>query len=352
MRRTATIMSACALVLLAGCTGTPTPSETAADEPATLTFAYTGSFADPQIAAFQQTLAASGDAVRLEVSTGFDTDVLGVEQSILKAVRAGDLDLGWVGVRALAELGVHDFDALIAPLLIDSLATQRAVLDSGVPSRMIPGLEAIGVTGLAVMGGPMRRPIAAERPLLTQADFVGIPFYAWHGEVNAASLVALGAQAVDAAPPDRNAGIEDGSIRAYENTAAYLADAPERRANIMTANINLWPSIGILVANPDTLAALTEDARAALEDAAFATSVRAIDVLDAEADRVQIACEAGARFAHAPADALAELRVAVEPVYAVLRADAATSEFVDEILELKGSMPPDSLDIPAGCAAE
>jgi hypothetical protein len=55
---------------------------------------------------------------------------------------------------------------------------------------------------------------------------------------------------------DRADGHRQRTIRAYENTLAYLATALERRARIMTGNLNLWPSIGVLIANPATLAAL------------------------------------------------------------------------------------------------
>src|SRR5687768_11701218 len=43
-----------------------------------------------------------------------------VEEQIVSAVAAGDLDFGFVGTRAFADLDVHAFDALTAPFLVDS----------------------------------------------------------------------------------------------------------------------------------------------------------------------------------------------------------------------------------------
>jgi hypothetical protein len=43
-------------------------------------------------------------------------------------VRRGSVDLAFVPVRAWSGLDVHSFDALIAPLVVDSHALEREVL--------------------------------------------------------------------------------------------------------------------------------------------------------------------------------------------------------------------------------
>ena len=155
----------CTVSVTGGCGGstanTPTPVFS------TLTFAFTGSFADPQVDDFETELSQrSSGAVGIRIVPEFDTDTHKVEQRIIDAVASGGLDLGWVGVRAFAELGVHDFDILVAPMLIDSLDAQRAVLGSDLPARMLASMDDLGVAGLALMGGPLRRPIAADAPLM------------------------------------------------------------------------------------------------------------------------------------------------------------------------------------------
>lgn len=344
-------------VLLGGCAATtpPAPAEPApetAAEAAPLVFAFTGGFAAPQISAFERALSdAAADTIELRISGDFDTNVFGVEQAIVEAVASGELDLGWVGARAFSELGVHDFDALIAPMLIDSLATQRAVLGSDLPERMLAGLEPLGVTGLAIIGGPLRRPIAAEAPLLSVADVAGIPFYSMHGDVPAASIAALGATNIDVAPPERNAGIADGSIRAYENTLAFLSDTTDRRANVMTANVNLWPGVGVLIAHPATLASLTDAQRAAL-DAAASTAARTwSDALADEDELARSVCANGGGLARATPDDLGGFADAFAVVHARLASDAATAGYLEEIRALKGDTPADAVRIPAGCDA-
>jgi TRAP-type C4-dicarboxylate transport system substrate-binding protein len=340
----------CTVAVTGSCAGstakTPSPAVS------TLTFAFTGSFADPQIENFETELSRrSSGAVRIRIEPEFGTDTHKVEQRIIAAVASGGLDVGWVGVRAFAELGVHDFDALIAPMLLDSLDAQRAVLASDVPTRMLAGIADFGVAGLALMGGPLRRPIAADSPLTTVASFAGIPFYSWHGDLNTQSVVALGATNVDLAPPDRNAGIANGTIRAYENSLAYLATALERRARIMTGNLNLWPSMGVLIANPATLAALPGAHREALLGAAAAASVHSLDVLEDESALALTVCDGGGSLAEVAASELEAFRARFAPVYERLQADPVTAGYLKEVKALKAGMPADRLKIPSGCEA-
>jgi TRAP-type C4-dicarboxylate transport system substrate-binding protein len=315
-------------------------------------FAFTGSLADSQIGAFEEALAENaGDDVILDVSADYDTNVHGVEQQIIGAVASGDLDLGWVGVRAFSELGVHEFDPLIAPMLLDSIAAQEAVLASGVPVRMLAGLDGIGVLGLAVMGGSLRRPIAADAPLLALADFRGIPFYSWHGDLNSESINALGARNIDVAPPERNEGIADGSIRAYENTVAYLADTVERRARIMTTNIDLWPSISVLVMNPATFQRMPKSRQDAILRAAEEVSAVSAKLGQDDPEMIAQICAGGGRFASARSTDVDSVRAAFGSVYERLHEDPATAALLEEVIALTEGLPADTIDIPAGCYA-
>lgn len=340
------------ILLLTGCTvdaaaTQPTPSTRSST---TLTLAFTGGFAADQVAAFESALLESG-MLDLAISADYDTDTFGIEQLIVQAVADGDVDLGWVGARAFSELGVTAFDPLVAPFAIDSLQTQAAVLESDLPDRMLSEAADLGVEGLAVVGGPLRRPIAADAPLLSAADFEGVPIYTFHGVVAARTMEALGAQNVDAAPPERDRGLENGSIRGYENTVSYLSNATDRRANIMTSNVNLWPGVGVLIVNPDVLAGLSEEQAEVLRAAAASAAEQSLDVLTDEAQLVAEICGAGGRFATSSDGDLAGLRAAVAPVLAAISSNTNDAAALDEIARLRGDTPADSLDIPTGCEA-
>jgi TRAP-type C4-dicarboxylate transport system substrate-binding protein len=93
----------------------------------------------------------SGGALRVEVVPGWGNEKPDVEQQIVRAVTAGKVDLGAVGTRVFDTFGVSSFQALTAPMLIDSYALERAVFASQFPEQMLHGLARLNVTGLAVL---------------------------------------------------------------------------------------------------------------------------------------------------------------------------------------------------------
>ena len=66
----------------------------------------------------------------------------GAEQQIVRDVSAGEVDLGWVGTRVFDTIGVENFAALTAPMLIDSYALQDAVIESGITDADASGTGA------------------------------------------------------------------------------------------------------------------------------------------------------------------------------------------------------------------
>ena len=330
----------------------PTTSEpSTAEQPVTLEMAFVGRLADEQIGHFQEQVASrSGGALTMAVDPALTVDVVTIEQDIVTALRSGDLDVGVVGVRAFRELGIRDFDALVAPMAIDSMAAQAAVLDSDLPDRMLAGLEAHDLTGLAVIAGPMRRPTATE-PITTLADFDGLPFHTFHGEINALSVEALGGTHVDKNAEGRNADIEAGTLTAYENTLAFFDHAIDWRTKVHTANLNLWPAVSVLLMSSSTWEALTDTQRTALQEAASDTAQASSSLLPDEAELAQRVCAAGARLATATPEGLAEIEAALAPVYAELRTDPLVAGYLDEIEALTAGLPPESPAIPPGCQA-
>ena len=115
--------------------------------------------------------------------------------------------------------------------------------------------------------------------------------------------------------------------------------------------MNLWPSVSVLIAAPQTLASLEESQRAALVDAATDMADRAIGLLPDETQLTEEVCAGGGRLASAPPDALAEIEQAVDRVHAELRTDPLVAGYLDEIEALTAEFAPDSLPIPDGCDA-
>jgi len=93
------------------------------------------------------------------------------EADVIRAVRSGRYDLAVVPVRAWHDVGVSDFDALIAPLAVDSYALQQKVLDSDIAATMLDGVRAAGVEGISVLPAPMRKPVGITRSLRGPEDY-------------------------------------------------------------------------------------------------------------------------------------------------------------------------------------
>ena len=72
-------------------------------------------------------------------------------------------------MRVLDTFGVKSFQALPAPMLIDSYPLQRAVLRSDMPAQMLADLEPIGLVGLSLVANELRHPFATKTRLAAPA---------------------------------------------------------------------------------------------------------------------------------------------------------------------------------------
>ena len=308
------------------------------------------SIVEPVLAAIA---ADTGDEVGIEIDWEWQDAhaASDVEEQVVNAVAAGELDFGFVGTRAFADLGVHTFDALTAPFLVDSYALQAAVLDSDIPARMLADLAAseLGVTGLTVVAGPLRRPLGVDGGLVGPDDFAGITLHTWRSSTNAATAEALGAAHTDVFGPERDAGLDDGTIDATENSLQWLST--NGRTSYITLNAALWPATAVLIANPGVLATLSDEQREAIGTAAAESFPTPDELADADADLIGQLCGAGKQFVEASGDELAALRAAVQPVYDGLSEDSATAGYLSEIEQLQTATAPDDLAVPDECRA-
>jgi hypothetical protein len=125
------------------------------------------------------------------------------------------------------------------------------------------------------------------------------------------------------------------------------------RAPYVAANVHLWPQMDVVLANPERLDGLTSKQRGWLEEAAEDAARRSAELANRDSWALDVACEGGARFADAREADLATLRQAFQPVYAGLRRQTPTREFLARIQALKRSTPAEAgLRIPSGCTGK
>jgi TRAP-type transport system periplasmic protein len=273
------------------------------------------------------------------------------EQEVVKDVAAGNFDLGFAGTSVFDTLGVPSFQALSAPMLIDSYPLENAVIRSSLPAKMMPGLAKLDVTGLAVLGDEIRRPVGVRQPILSLADWRGITFGTYQSNTEEAAVRALGAKPGPGFATARDQALASGALQGFDlNLVYYHQLSKEQIAPYITANVNLWPRTVALFANPGRLAKLSASQRRLVTQAAADAAVHSTGLFQVEDPVVRDICQSGGRFADASAADLQALRQRFAPVYASLDADPQTKAMIGQITAMKRSTPAGpALTIPAGC---
>jgi TRAP-type transport system periplasmic protein len=358
--RLATVaLAVIAAVAAGGCSGGGAGGDKAGGSGAPVVLRMANATADlevvPLIKDFvSQVRERSGGNVRVQVVNRWGEYAADAEQQVVRAVAAGKVDLGWAGTRVFDTMGVTSFQALQAPMLIDSYALERAVITSDIPARMMDGLSEVGVTGFGTLADGLRKPIAVRQPMLGVADWHGMTFGVYRSQGQAQAIRALGATPMEAFGPFRDQALKDGKMQGFElDLYLYSHLVLTQRAPYVTANVNLWPQTDVLFANPGRLAALTGQQRGWLRQAAQDVTSRSASLADRDTQLLRNACQSGARFATASQADLAALRTAFAPVYASLEQNPQTKAFIQRIQALKQSTPAGApLAIPAGCTGK
>jgi TRAP-type C4-dicarboxylate transport system substrate-binding protein len=354
-KRTLLTCSLAALAVMAGgCTNAASPDKAGgAEEPVVLRMAngYSSLAYEPAVAYFVERVAELSDgALRIEVVNEWANFASDFEQQIIDDVATGEADLGWVGTRVFDTVDVSSFQALTAPMLIDSYPLQEAVIESDIPGQMLEGLDTLGVAGLAVLADGLRKPIAVDAPLLGPDDWKGITFQTFRSEGQSEAIQSLGAEPTDVWET-LDEGLASGDIQGFEkNLLVYQINGMAGTAPYVTANVNLWPQTVAILADPDRLATLSDQNREWLSTAADDAVEVSSGLADEDAAVVESVCRSGARLANASEADLIALREAFAPFYDTLRQDSQTAEFIEQIESMKQSTPAgDGLAIPANC---
>jgi TRAP-type C4-dicarboxylate transport system substrate-binding protein len=296
----------------------------------------------------------SGGQVRIKVVDQWAQFAPDAEQQVVRDVAAGEVDLGWAGSRVFDTLGVGSFQALTAPMLIDSYELENAVIESGVTEDMMEGLDELGVEGLAVLADALRRPVSVEAPILSPSDWKGTSFGTLKSDGQVEAIRALGGDPMEIFGPNREEALENGTLQGFEFGLLQYSDPQwSSRAPYVAANVHLWPQMDVVLANPERLDGLTSKQRGWLDEAAQDAARRSAELANRDAWALDVACQGGARFADARGADLAALRRAFQPAYAGLRRRAATREFLARIEALKRATPAEAgLTIPSVCTGK
>lgn len=317
-------------------------------EPVVLKFASITSDIQAPLQVFAQEVARRSDGtLRIEFKPWRPGDP-NAERGTIEDVKAGKVDMAWVGARAFDTLDVTSFHALLAPLLVDSYDLQGQVFESGIPASMLEGVEELGVVGIGILPGQMRKLLGVSHPFLQPSDFDGQVIGGAENELSVRTFEALGAT-LEALPAG---GSLEGLDATEQHLAAIWGNRYNKDAKYVAANVNLWPRPLVIFVGKDVFESLTPDQQAVLREAATAAAPEALAAARAEDEEAALQlCRRGMTFAVASGSELAELRRALDPVYAELTADQETKSKIEAITRLKTEIAA-SAEAPACTSTE
>jgi TRAP-type C4-dicarboxylate transport system substrate-binding protein len=292
----------------------------------------------------------SNGNVRIEITFAVGDFEPDAEQQIVRGVADGTYDLGVVGTRVFDTLGVSNFKALDAPMLIDSYAVEAAVIEGDMPARMLRSLDQMHVSGLGVLADGLRKPIAVEKPLLGPNDWRGIPFGVYRSLALSSAVRALGAEPIEVFGSRRDQALEQDQIAGFEmNLLGYRNLNLSQRAPYITANVNLWPQVLAIVGNPKRLASLSSEQRDSLTRALGEAAAASTGLVKGDDGFIADLCRQGARFANASDTDIHGLRDAFAPIYMDLQTNAETAQLISRIEQLKQPSSTNVVAIPESC---
>jgi TRAP-type C4-dicarboxylate transport system substrate-binding protein len=305
----------------------------ATSKPRVLTMAQPNAILGSQLTGLADEVSRrSAGTLQIEFESSWRIGETKYEAATIDDVKAGKVDMAWVGARVFDTVGVNSLEALVAPMLIDSYDLQRAVFDAGIPEQMLDGLKEIGLVGIGVLPGPMRKMLGVSKPFLRPADFAGAVIGTQDSAVAAQTMMAVGATPLAVPSSAQLAGL-DGYEQALPSIAGNKYEAV---AGFVTANLNLWPRPLVIIMGSNAFKSLTPDQQTILHEATAAAIPGALaDSRTEDTDAARTLCRNGMTLAVASHGDLSDLRAAFQPVYQQLGSHPATKEYLDEIQNLK-----------------
>lgn len=334
---------------MTGCgTGNDRAGGDAGSEVTTLKFANSTVTPEPQVKAFADEVAKlSQGSMKIVFASEWRNSDADFERATLDDVKSGAVDLAWVGARVFDQVGVSAFDPLLAPMLVDSQTLQAKLFDEGIPQQMLPAVGAIGLRGIGIFPGPFRRVMSRGEPLDKLAAFSGKNLGYQDSGVAQQTFTALGATATVV-----GVGADITALDGVEQQLKYVVGNhfEDQGGKNVVGNLNLWPRPLVIVAGQKTWAGLSAHEQDVLLQAAKAAMPAAQQAAASEdANAPALNCAVGFTLPQASNAHLAELRAAVQPVYATIAAsDPANKDVLARVESLKAALGvgPDAASCP------
>ncbi len=329
--RTAAVVVACVLLSSAGCSTTSREGTRAGGSPPPLVLTMgtndpQGRPSADQVEEFaRQVDELSDGTIRVEPQWRAGGEgVTDWDQRVARMVVGGDLDLAMVPARAWDTEGVTSLRALSAPFVVDSDETMNAVVeDERLATDLMLGLEAVGVSGLALVPEGIRRLMTlGGGSHVIQGLVDGGAVRSPRSETTWAFFEELGATPTD----------DDSAARLAAESQVSLAGTVAGASGVV-GNLALFAKVNTLVIGTELLESLDADQQQVLRDAAAGTRDWAVATNPTEPELAAAYCEGGGTVVHDDDSDSAPVRRAAEAVIDELRADDVTDGLLDRVEE-------------------
>lgn len=293
---------------------------------------------------------ASGGAISIRTLPTYP----GGDVPLLQNVRDGAIEMASVSTAVWGTQRVHSFDALQAMGLITRYDLAGQVIGGPIGQEMLEGTTAVGLKGLAIHEGGMRKPLGGEKALTSPATFKGLRIRTPEAAVLETGIRALGADPTGIPVTDMYSALRDGTVDGMEaNLGLVQTYQLYEVAKYVTMNVNLWPFPTVLVMNQASFDALSSEQQQIITEAAAGIPDFSIEILTAPSDLPETLCEEGVRFAFASEQELAQFAQASEATITELSKNDETKRFIDQILELRDGLGDEAAPaaLPDRCVA-
>ncbi len=299
--------------------------------------------------------AAGGGKITVETIPNYT----GGDVKLLDDVSGGTVEMAAVSTATWDTKGVNVFQALQAPFLVTNYGLEQSILEGPIGTAMLEsanGPKKLGLMGLGILEGGLRKPLGREVALKSPADFKGKKIRAPQSKVLAATLTALGAEPVALPVGDVFTALQNGTVDGMEaNLGLIVTNKYNEVAKFVTQDVNLFPFPAAVVINQAQFDKLSDEAKAAVQAAGKNLAKNSINVfLNPAPDAtnfVKVLCDAGLTFAIAGDANRAALAKAAEAAYSEISADTEVAGYIKQIQDAKAAAPPPAAApaLPAGC---
>ena len=290
----------------------------------------------------------SGGRITVQLDEDFHRNDPDAESALVTAIAAGDVDGGWPSSRAFAAAGITSLETIETPMLVTSYAAQKALASGPLGAELLETLSGSGVVGLGLAVGPLRRPFAANGPLLGPADWRDVRFRVFNSPIQAAAVEDLGAIPVNAGL-DWISQVIRGQLRGGEfDIAAYAQNGLGKQAGYVTGNVVLWPKMFVVSFSRKRFADLNVQQQRWVQEAADLAVKASVDAAYDENTPAQLLCDLGVRFPWASEIQLAGIRAAFRPTVDRLDADPVNGPLLRKLTDVVATLPVDTIAV-TGC---